>query len=114
MKSKGGKIEYTCGICNSPEIKRCGTVVRDVEDDCFEILGIYAPRDDSYYCTTCGNFERWGARVKRTLKKPLPEINLELKLPADDPRHAHCVFYNHDSYVFTRIGLGGSADFTMM
>lgn len=114
MKSKGGKIEYVCGQCNSPSIKRCGTVIRNVEDGCVEILGMYAARDDSYYCSTCGNFECWLQRGKRSLKKPLPDIEVCRVLPENDPRHAHRVFYNHDSYVCGRIVLGTAPDFTMV
>lgn len=114
MKSKGGKIEYVCGHCNSPDIQRCGTVVRAIEDNCVEILGMYATRNESYYCRTCGNFEWWGQRSKRSLKKPLPEIKAGCILPENDPRHAHRIFHNHDSYVCARIVVGSAPDFTMM
>lgn len=114
MLSKGGRITYACKRCNNPNIVRCGTVLRAVESGSVEILGMYSARDDSYYCRGCGDFDWWLHRKKCSHKKPLPCIKENLQLKEDDPRHAHRAFYNHESYVYTRIDVGGPVDFTMM
>lgn len=114
MKSKGGKVIYLCDNCNGENIVRCGTVVRQLEGSRIEILGMYADRDDSYYCHDCGHFDWWQTRKRRSLKKPLPEVKTELQYPEDDLRRRCRAFYNHDSYAYARIELNPKPDFTFM
>lgn len=114
MLSKGGKITYVCSRCNSPEIVRCGTVIRSIEKGMIEILGMYSARDDSYYCRGCGHFDWWLQRRKCSHKKPLPYVRESLQLTEDNPRHAHRAFYSHESYIYARIDVGGPVDFTMI
>ena len=114
MLSKGGKIIYACARCRSHEIERCGTVARNAEDNCFEILGMYNHRDDHYYCPDCGHFDLWTSRLKLSRKKPIPYVKVDLIMPEDDPRRAYRTFHNFESYQVARIPLRGEVDFSML
>lgn len=114
MLSKGGKIIYACARCRSHGIERCGSVARNVEDNCLEILGMYNNRDDRYYCTDCGHFDLWTSRLKLSKKKPIPYVKVDLIMSEDNPRRAYRCFYNFASYQAARIPLRADVDFSMM
>ena len=88
MLSKGGKIVWCCSRCNSPNIAKVGSVVQGNI-----MLGMYATKDDHYYCVDCGDFRWWERRIKVSIKKPMPVCRKDVGFA-----HLH---HDHKSKQFT-------------